>query len=98
MYKRQIRYSKTKDLNYCYGQYADIFDPIIETLIANGKGIEINTAGQMCIRDSHTVFLMSISEPQNFIHDHPRSAALPPHSPLPAGQLCTAPDLSLIHI
>ena len=40
-----IRYSKTKDLNYCYGQYADIFDPIIETLIANGKGIEINTAG-----------------------------------------------------
>lgn len=40
-----IRYSKTKDLNYCYEQYADIFDPIIETLIANGKGIEINTAG-----------------------------------------------------
>ena len=40
-----IRYSKTKDLNYCYGQYADIFDPIIETLIANGKGIEINTTG-----------------------------------------------------
>lgn len=31
-------------------------------------------------------------KPQNFIHDHPRSAALPPHSPLPAGQLCTAPD------
>ena len=40
-----IRYSKTKDLNYCYEQYADIFDPIIETLIANGKGIEINTGG-----------------------------------------------------
>ena len=40
-----IRYSKTKDLNYCYGQYAVLFDPIIETLIANGKGIEINTAG-----------------------------------------------------
>ena len=42
---------------------------------------------QTFLLENRTVFLMSISEPQNFIHDHPRSAALPPHSPLPAGSL-----------
>lgn len=40
-----IRYSKEKDANYCYDRYADIFDRIIDALVENGKGIEINTGG-----------------------------------------------------
>lgn len=40
-----IRYSKEKDTNYCYDRYADLFDRIIDVLVENGKGIEINTGG-----------------------------------------------------
>lgn len=40
-----IRYSKEKDANYCYDRYADLFDRIIDTLVENGKGIEVNTGG-----------------------------------------------------
>lgn len=38
-----VRYGKTKDADYCYDKYKDIFDPILETLIEKEKGIEINT-------------------------------------------------------
>lgn len=40
-----IRYSRTKDRDYSYSKYADIFDKIIDALIYNGKGIEVNTGG-----------------------------------------------------
>lgn len=40
-----IRYGKAKDKDYSYAKYADIFDQIIDFLIDNGKGIEVNTGG-----------------------------------------------------
>ena len=40
-----IRYSRSRDRDYSYEKYADLFDPILETLIENGKGIELNTGG-----------------------------------------------------
>lgn len=40
-----VRYGASKDLDYSYEKYKDIFDPILEMLIQNEKGIEINTAG-----------------------------------------------------
>lgn len=40
-----VRYGPSKDENYSYEQYQDIFDAILKKLIADGKGIEINTAG-----------------------------------------------------
>lgn len=40
-----VRYGPDKDNGYCYEQYHDIFDAILQKLIENGKGIEINTAG-----------------------------------------------------
>ncbi len=38
-----VRYGKTKDDDYCYDKYKDILDKILETLIENEKGIELNT-------------------------------------------------------
>lgn len=40
-----IRYSRSKDQDYSYFKYADIFEKIIDVLLYNGKGIEINTGG-----------------------------------------------------
>lgn len=40
-----VRYGKTKAMNYSYKKHADIIDEILKYLIANGKGIELNTAG-----------------------------------------------------
>ncbi len=40
-----VRYGPERDLHYSYGKYADLIDPILTLLIANGKGIEINTGG-----------------------------------------------------
>ncbi len=40
-----IRYSRSKDQDYSYFKYADIFEKIIDILLYNGKGIEINTGG-----------------------------------------------------
>lgn len=40
-----IRYAPNADKNYSYSQYSDLIDPILSTVIADGKGIEINTAG-----------------------------------------------------
>lgn len=40
-----VRYGPSKDEGYSYEQYRDIFDAILEKLIADGKGIELNTAG-----------------------------------------------------
>lgn len=40
-----VRYGATKDQNYSYDKYKDIFDAILELLIEKEKGIEINTGG-----------------------------------------------------
>lgn len=49
-----IRYSQTKDQDYSYAKYADLFDKIIDTLLYNGKGIEVNTGGlDKGLRETH---------------------------------------------
>ena len=40
-----VRYGPAGDRDYCYEKYRDIFDEILETLLENGKGIELNTGG-----------------------------------------------------
>lgn len=40
-----VRYGPNKNANYSYKEYSDIIDEILRTLIAQGKGIELNTAG-----------------------------------------------------
>ena len=49
-----VRYGPNKDEGYSYEMYRDIFDAILEKLIAEGKGIEINTKGlSKGLRDVH---------------------------------------------
>lgn len=38
-----VRYGTTKDSDYSYDKYKDILDKILETILENEKGIEINT-------------------------------------------------------
>jgi len=40
-----VRYGPNKDRDYSYDRYKDILDKILELLIENEKGIEINTGG-----------------------------------------------------
>lgn len=40
-----IRYGRFQDRGYCYEKYADLFDCMIDHLLENGKGIELNTGG-----------------------------------------------------
>jgi len=40
-----VRYGPQKDAGYTYEQYHDILDRILEKLILDGKGIELNTGG-----------------------------------------------------
>lgn len=40
-----VRYGKEQAKGYSYLRYADLIDEILKTLIANGKGIEMNTSG-----------------------------------------------------
>lgn len=40
-----VRYGPNKDADYTYTKYQDLLDKILELLIDNGKGIEINTGG-----------------------------------------------------
>lgn len=40
-----VRYGPNKNAGYSYGQYAPVIDEILRTLIAEGKGIEVNTGG-----------------------------------------------------
>ena len=40
-----VRYGPRKDDGYTYEQYRDILDQILEKLIQDGKGIELNTGG-----------------------------------------------------
>jgi len=43
-----MRYGKTKDANYSYESFPDLFDEILTRLIENEKGLEINTKGLDC--------------------------------------------------
>ena len=40
-----VRYGPNKNRDYSYEKYADILDEILRTLVAQGKGLELNTAG-----------------------------------------------------
>lgn len=40
-----VRYGPNKNQFYSYEKFADVIDEILRTLIAKGKGIELNTAG-----------------------------------------------------
>ncbi len=40
-----VRYGPNRDHNYSYEKYQDVFDEILNTLLENGKGIELNTGG-----------------------------------------------------
>lgn len=40
-----IRYGQNRDRNYCYEKYRDLFEEMIDTLLCNEKGIEVNTGG-----------------------------------------------------
>lgn len=50
-----IRYAPETDKNYSYFKYKDLIDKILETVIDNGKGIEVNTAGirKYYLKDVH---------------------------------------------
>lgn len=39
------RYIKDKNFQFSYKDYGDLLDEILQTIIENGKGIEVNTAG-----------------------------------------------------
>lgn len=47
-----VRYGPNKNADYSYAKYADIIDAILEHLIENEKGIEVNTGGFRCGLDS----------------------------------------------
>jgi len=38
-----VRVTPTKDKNYSYDKYKDAIDPILELLVQQGKGLELNT-------------------------------------------------------
>ena len=38
-----VRYAPTQNKNYSYSDYSDVIDEILKTLIAKGKGLDINT-------------------------------------------------------
>lgn len=40
-----VRYGPTRNKNWNFKDYEDIFEAILKTIIQDGKGIEINTAG-----------------------------------------------------
>ncbi len=50
-----VRYAPQTDKNYSYAKYKDLIDKILETVIDNGRGIEVNTAGirKYYLKDVH---------------------------------------------
>lgn len=50
-----VRYAPETDKNYSYDKYKDIIDKILETLLENENGLEVNTAGirKYYLRDVH---------------------------------------------
>lgn len=51
-----VRYGPNKDLHYHYEDYLELFDEILRKLIAQGKGIEVNTGGlRQGLKDIHPI-------------------------------------------
>lgn len=49
-----IRYGRSRDRDYCYDKYADLFDRMLTLLLEKGKGIELNTGGlRKGLREPH---------------------------------------------
>lgn len=49
-----VRYGPNKDRDYTYEKYKDLINQILEQLISNGKGLEINTGGyRKGLKDFH---------------------------------------------
>ena len=40
-----VRYASNKNKDFLFSDYSDLFEDILKTLIHNGKGIEVNSAG-----------------------------------------------------
>lgn len=40
-----VRYAPTKNKDFQFADYSDLFEDIFKTIITNGKGIEVNSAG-----------------------------------------------------
>lgn len=40
-----VRYAPQKDKNYSYEKYADLFERMLDLLLENGIGLEVNTGG-----------------------------------------------------
>ena len=47
-----VRVAPTKDKNYSYDKYKDAIDPILELLVQQGKGLELNTGASATVSDS----------------------------------------------
>lgn len=47
-----LRYNRPADYVFDYGEYADIINPLLETIISNGSGIELNTGGFSYFQDN----------------------------------------------
>lgn len=49
-----IRYGQSKDADYSYEKYQDLFEKMIDLLLTNEKGIELNTGGlRKGLREAH---------------------------------------------
>ncbi len=49
-----VRYGASRDRDYRFEEYGDIFDQILKALLEKGKGIELNTGGlKKGMRDMH---------------------------------------------
>lgn len=47
-----LRYNRPVDFVFDYGEYADILNPLLETIVSNGSGIELNTGGFSYFKDN----------------------------------------------
>lgn len=60
-----LRYGRTKNKFFSYEKFADVLDPLLKTIISNGRCIEINTAGYrkgMGVPNPHTDILRRYHE------------------------------------
>ena len=49
-----VRYGRERDKDYSYEKYRDLIDTILELLLENGKGLELNTSGlKYKLKDMH---------------------------------------------
>ena len=49
-----VRYAPQQDKDYCYEKYADLFEKMLDLLLENGIGLEVNTGGiRYGLKDLH---------------------------------------------